>query len=57
MVSGTLGGHGVGVQSHVMAVGSDEYGCAKAWLSQGNSVRAMERRSTNAVSSVAQVTL
>lgn len=57
MVSGTHGGRGAAARNHATAAGSGGCECARVWLSQGNSVRAMARRFANAASSVAQVTL
>lgn len=57
MGNGTLGHHGVGAQSPAMVVGSGGCVCARDRRSRGSRATAVERRSADAVSSVAQVTL
>lgn len=57
MGSGTHGHHGVGVLSPVTVVGSGGYAYARGWRSRGSHAMAAGRRSADAASSVAQVTL
>lgn len=55
--SGMLGLRGVGVLSLVTVVGSGGYAFARGWRSRGSHAKAVGRRSADAASSVAQVTL